>query len=182
MMRNYALVSTDLSESSGLELAFLSSPTDIRIGRNPKIRQPAVFYDHICVGDNFETGHFVLIRENTVIGNNARIGSYTEIDGDCVIGDQFSCHSRCHISKYVTIGDNVRFMFNVTTLNDHYPPYGRYDPPRIGSYVLVASHVVLMPGSIVEPNSFIPAHTVVKGVWKTNWDAYERMLRWKGVL
>jgi len=68
-------------------------------------------------------------------------------------------------------------MLNVTTLNDWYPPHGVYDPPKIGDNVLISSHCNLMPGAIVESDSFIPAHTIVKGVWKSNMKAYKFMVR-----
>jgi len=173
----YLLVSTDWSPYWDSEEEYLTYPTEVHIGKNRVIRHPTVIYENVTIGDNLETGHFVMIREGTRIGDNCRIGSYSELDGDLSIGNNFQCHSRCHISKYVRIGDRVRFMFNVTTLNDMYPPHGHYDAPQFGDDILVASHVKFMPGARVESNSFIPANTIVKGTWKSNWKTYERLLR-----
>jgi UDP-3-O-[3-hydroxymyristoyl] glucosamine N-acyltransferase len=40
------------------------------IGNNAIIRSDGIFYTDVAIGNDFRTGHNILIRENTTIGNN----------------------------------------------------------------------------------------------------------------
>ena len=45
------------------------------IGKNAFIRSNSVIYDDTEIGDNFRTGHGIVIREKTKIGDNILIGT-----------------------------------------------------------------------------------------------------------
>ena len=47
------------------------------IGNSPIIRSHTIIYRGTTIGDNFQTGHGVLIRENNIIGNKVSIGSHS---------------------------------------------------------------------------------------------------------
>lgn len=49
------------------------------------------------IGDAFQTGHNVLIREKTAIGDRVAIGTAAVIEGDCTIGDDVRLQSLVYI-------------------------------------------------------------------------------------
>jgi len=46
----------------------------------------AVIYSGAKIGDNFRSGHNILIRENSGIGNSVLVGTNSVIDGECQTG------------------------------------------------------------------------------------------------
>jgi UDP-3-O-[3-hydroxymyristoyl] glucosamine N-acyltransferase len=60
-----------------------------------------------CIGDNFQSGHNILIRENTKIGNDVLIGTNTTVDGNCEIGSRVRAQTNVYITAYTIIEDDV---------------------------------------------------------------------------
>ena len=60
--------------------------TDLEIGANAQIRAGTIIYGGTTIGDDFETGHNVVIREENRIGDHVSIWNNTVIDYGCVIG------------------------------------------------------------------------------------------------
>ena len=58
-----------------------------KIGNNCVIRSGTVIYCDVDIGDNFQTGHNVLVRETTFIGDNVRLGTGTIVENKCIIRD-----------------------------------------------------------------------------------------------
>ncbi|MCD6171912.1 MAG: hypothetical protein J7J36_05850 [Thermoplasmata archaeon] len=54
--------------------------TKLIIGDNAIIRSHTVIYAGNKIGNNFQTGHAALLRENNVIGNNVSVGSHSVIE------------------------------------------------------------------------------------------------------
>ena len=63
----------------GLKYKMRSKPPII--GENALIRSNSIIYDDVEIGNDFKTGHGVIVRENTNIGNNVLIGTNTVIEG-----------------------------------------------------------------------------------------------------
>lgn len=91
------------------------------IGKNPIIRSNSVIYNDVNIGDNFRTGHCVVIREKTDIGNDVLIGTNTVIEGHCSIGNNVSIQSNVYIPKNSIIEDNVFIGPCACFTNDKYP-------------------------------------------------------------
>ena len=137
----------------------------VKLGNDTLIRAGTIIYADVQVGENFQTGHHVMIREKTKIGNHVVIGTNTVIDGNVTIGDFVKIESNCYIPTHVTIGNRVFFGPNVILTNDRYPLKLRdqYVPegPVIEDYVTLGANVTVCPGVRIGENSFVVAGTVV---------------------
>lgn len=123
------------------------------------------------IGDNFFSGHFVLIRQDNVIGDNVSVGSYTEIAHHVTIGDNTRIHSKCFIPEYTVIGRNVWIGPCVTICNDPYPTTkGKHlAPVQIHDGAIIGAGAVLLPGVRIEKNSVVGAGSVVTKNVREGW-------------
>lgn len=135
------------------------------MGNNAVIRSGAVIYCDVTIGDYFQSGHNVLIRENTSIGNHVVLGTNSVIDGNCSIGNFVKIETNCYIPTHVSIGDRVFLGPNVTLTNDKYPLRLRdsYVPegPIIENNVTIGAGVIVLPGVRISEGSMIAAGAVV---------------------
>ena len=147
------------------------------IGDNSIIRDNTIIYSGNKIGNNFQTGHYVLIRENNEIGDGVMVGSFSEIAFDTKIGTYVSFHSGCKIYEKTIIEDNAKFNPGVYVLNTKYP-YRPEEKPKIDNCVIrknarIGAKVILMPGvelgewcligagSLVTKN--VPKYSIVYG-------------------
>ena len=77
------------------------------IGKNARIRSGSVIYCGSKIGDNLQTGHNVLIREENFIGNDFSIWNNSVMDYGCVIGNNIKIHCGVYIAQYTVIEDDV---------------------------------------------------------------------------
>jgi len=137
----------------------------VLLGSKARIRRGTIIYADVQIGDNFQTGHHVMIRENTIIGSHVVVGTNTVIDGQVTIGDFVKIESNCYISTHVEIGSRVFFGPNVTLTNDRYPLKMRdqYVPegPIIEDGVTLGAGVVVCPGLRIGHDAFVAAGAVV---------------------
>lgn len=91
------------------------------IGRNPLFRTNTVIYNDVEIGDDFKTGHNVVIRDHTTIGDDVLIGTNTVIEGDVIIGNNVSIQSNVYIPRNSVIEDNVFIGPCTCFTNDRYP-------------------------------------------------------------
>jgi acetyltransferase-like isoleucine patch superfamily enzyme len=135
------------------------------LGSGARIRTGSIIYADVRAGVDFQTGHNVTIRENTVMGNHIVIGTNTVIDGTVTMGDFVKIESNCYIPTHVQIGNRVFFGPNVTLTNDRYPLKMRdtYKPegPIIEDGVTLCAAVVVCPGVRIGHDSFVAAGAVV---------------------
>lgn len=129
------------------------------------IRSGTIIYNDVKVGRFFQTGHNVLIRENTEIGDHVVIGTNTVIDGSVNIGSFVKIESNCYIPTHVKIGSRVFIGPNVVMTNDRLPLKKRdeYKPegPTIEDFVTIGGGVVIVPGVKIGRGSFIAAGALV---------------------
>lgn len=141
---------------------------ETRVGENATIRSPSVIYPDSIIGDNFTTGHFVLIREHCTIGNNVSIGSYTELSHDVIIGDNVRIHSRCFIPEGTHIEHDAWVGPCVCFTNDKYPgsvlhpdvPKQR-NAPIVEYHATIGANVTVLPGVRIGHYSLVGAGAVV---------------------
>lgn len=136
-----------------------------RLGNNGCVRVGSIIYGDVSAGDDFQTGHHVVIRENTVFGNHIVVGTHSVIDGNVTVGDFVKIESNCYIPTHVTIGSRVFIGPGVVLTNDKYPQKmrDRYRPigPVIEDGVSLCAGVVVVPEITVGRGSFIAAGAVV---------------------
>lgn len=118
-------------------------------------------YPGVTHGKNFQTGHFVLIRENTRIGDNCVIGSGTIVEGDCTIGDNVRIQSGVYIPKHVHIGNHVFIGPRVVFTNDKYPPSKHLSKTEVGDFVVIGAASCILPGVSIGNSSFVAAGALV---------------------
>ncbi len=131
------------------------------IGSNSVIRSHAVIYENVQIGDDFQSGHRITIRENSVIGKKCSVGTLSDIQGCITIGNYVRLHSNVHIGQHSTIEDFVWVFPYVVITNDPYPPHNDLKGVIIKEYSVIASASVILPGIIIGKNSMVGAHSVV---------------------
>jgi acetyltransferase-like isoleucine patch superfamily enzyme len=144
-----------------------------RIGKNVIIRSGAIIYERATLADDVETGHHILVREDSKIGSNTRIGTNTVIDGSVEIGCNVNIQSGVYIPPGTVVEDGVFIGPYAIVTNDLYPPSPKISGVTIrkgaaigaGSILIagieVGERAMVASGSIVTKN--VPRNTVVKG-------------------
>ncbi len=148
-----------------LGLRYKEDCSPFKVGDGACIRTGTIIYADVVAGDDFQTGHNVVIREKTVFGNHIVVGTNTVIDGHVRIGDFVKIESNCYIPTHVTIGSRVFLGPGVVLTNDRYPQKmrDRYSPegPIIEDGVTLGAGVVVVPGVKIGRGSFVAAGAVV---------------------
>ena len=146
------------------------------IGKNAMIRSHTVIYAGNVIGDDLETGHGAMIREDTEIGNGVRIGTHTLIEGYSKIGSNTKIHSNAFIPEYTEIGDNVWISPNVVLANAIHPQCPKIKEclkgPTIGHGARIGANSTILPYIIIGENAFVGAGSVVTKDIPENMVAY----------
>jgi len=154
-----------IQENAIVGLKYRDGCSKTTIGNNAVIRAFTVIYADVVIGDDFKTGHGVVIREKTRIGNRIVIGSGTVIDGNVEIGDRVKIESQVYVPSHTKIGSGVFIGPNVVLTNDKYPQRMRdeYEPigPIIEDNVSIGANATILPGTRIGEGSFIAAGSVV---------------------
>jgi acetyltransferase-like isoleucine patch superfamily enzyme len=135
------------------------------IGRDARLRSGTVVYMGSRIGDRFETGHHVVVREQCEIGDDVCVWSNTVIDYGCRVGEGVKIHSNCYVAQYTEIGEGAFLAPGVTVANDLYP--GREDSrevmsgPSIGAGAQIGVNVTLLPFVRIGEGCLVGAGAVV---------------------
>ena len=73
------------------------------IGPARRLRSGTVLYAGSRIGERFQTGHHVVVREECEIGDDVSIWSNTVVDYGCRIGDRVKIHSNCYVAQFTEI-------------------------------------------------------------------------------
>lgn len=154
-----------IQENAIVGLKYKDECNPVILGDNAVIRTFSIIYADVEVGDNFSTGHHVIIREKTKIGSKIVIGSGSVIDGNVTIGNEVKIESQVYIPTDTIIGSNVFIGPGATLTNDRYPQRLRdeYIPvgPTLEDGVTVGANSVILPGKRIGKGSFIAAGAIV---------------------
>ena len=154
-----------IQEGCQVGLQYREGAEPVHLGNGAVIRSGTIIYADVKAGENFQTGHHVMIREKTVIGDHVVVGTNTVIDGQVKIGNFVKIESNCYIPTHVRIGNRVFLGPSVTLTNDRYPLKCRnkYIPegPIIEDGVTIGAGVVVCPGVRIGHDAFIAAGAVV---------------------
>lgn len=135
------------------------------IGNNSHIRAHTIIYAGVTIGDNFQTGPNVLIREENTIENNVVIWHGATLNPQNKIGDNSRIHAGCFL-EMVTLGKNVFVGPNVTFTNDPHPiiPIDFRDcwgGAKVEDGAVIGANATILPHVIIGRNSVIGAGSVV---------------------
>ncbi len=137
----------------------------LRIGRGAVIRSHSVIYAGNVIGDRFQAGHGVLVRESNEIGDDVSVGTHSVVEHHVVIGDRVRIHSNAFIPEYSLIDDDAWIGPNVVFTNALYPRSSRVKEelagPRIRSGAKIGANATLLPGVTVGADALVGAGSVV---------------------
>lgn len=133
----------------------------LTIGKNALIRSGSIIYAGSQIGNDFQTGHQVVIREKTNIGCHVSIGTLSDIQGNCEIGNYVRLHSNVHIGQLSKVNDFVWIFPYVVLTNDPTPPSENFVGVHINSFAIVATAAIIMPGVEIGQDSLVGAGAVV---------------------
>ncbi len=131
------------------------------IGENAVIRSGSIIYSGSQIGDYFQTGHQVTIRENACLGNHVSVGTLSDIQGYCEIGNYVRMHSNVHIGQKSKIDDFVWIFPYVVLTNDPTPPSENLLGVTLKSFSVIATGSILLPGITVAKDTLVAAGAVV---------------------
>lgn len=136
-----------------------------RIGARAVIRSHTVIYAGNFIGEGFQTGHGVLVRENNKIGNNVSIGSHSIVEFSVEIEDEVMIHSNAFVPEYCVLEKKCWIGPGVTLTNARYPRSrnvkAKLAGVRIGRGAKLGAGVVVLPGIQIGADALIGAGAVV---------------------
>ncbi|MBL7151976.1 MAG: N-acetyltransferase [Candidatus Omnitrophica bacterium] len=147
------------------------------IGSKAIVRTGTIVYLGSIIGNNFETGHNVVVREENNIGDNLNIWNNSTVDYGCKIGDNVKIHCNCYLAQFTTIEDGVFIAPGAMITNDIHPGCRFFRKcmrgplikkgARIGAgsvilpFITIGERALIGSGSVVTKD--IPAESVAYG-------------------
>jgi len=138
---------------------------ETHIGRSATIRSHTVIYAGNRIGDGFQTGHHVLIREANRIGDQVSIGSGSRIEHHVTIASRVRLHSNVFVPEYTVLEEGCWLGPGVVLTNCLHPlcPQAKrcLKGPRIGAGAIIGAHATILPSLIIGERALVGAGAVV---------------------
>jgi len=138
---------------------------ETRIGARAVIRSHTVIYAGNRIGDNFQTGHGVLIREQNEIGDDVSIGSHSVVEHHVRLGDGVRLHSNVFIPEFSILEAGAWVGPNVVFTNARYPRSPDVKAHLKGPHLLpeakIGANATLLPGVVIGRGALVGAGAVV---------------------
>ncbi len=131
------------------------------IGSECFIRSGTVIYERVSIAGSCETGHNVLIREDTNIGRESRVGTMTILDGNVSVGERVSIQSGVYLPPQTVVEDDVFIAPCVTVTNDRYPPGPKSSGVSLRKGSIICANSVLIAGVTVGEKAVVAAGSIV---------------------
>jgi acetyltransferase-like isoleucine patch superfamily enzyme len=142
-------------------------PGELRtiIGDNAVIRSHTVIYAGNAIGNTFQTGHGVMIRECNVIGDNVSVGTHSIIEHHVTIEDGVRIHSAAFIPEFTTLEQGCWIGPNVTMTNAYHPlcPKAKecLKGPTVKKNAKVGAGATILPTVVIGEGALVGAGCVV---------------------
>lgn len=134
-----------------------------RIGRSAVIRSHCTVYSDVTIGDAFDCGHHVTVREGSRIGDGVRVGTLSDLQGDLTIGDYARLHSNVHIGQLSTIEELTWIFPYVVLTNDPHPPSDTCKQGvTVRKFAVIATHSTVLPGIKIGEGALVGAMSLVR--------------------
>lgn len=138
---------------------------ETRIGARAVIRSHTVIYAGNVIGDDFQTGHGVLVREENYIGDNVSIGSHSIVEHHVRIGNDVRLHSGVFVPEYSILEDGCWLGPHVVITNARYPLSPRAKEHLQGAHIKrgakIGANVTILPGVVIGENALVGAGAMV---------------------
>ncbi len=135
------------------------------IGAHSVIRSHTVIYCGNTIGERFQTGHGVLIREGNTIGDDVSVGSGSIVEHHVRIGHGVRLHSRVFIPEYSVLEDHCWVGPNVVLTNARYPASPHTKDNLIGPHIekraKIGANATLLPGIRIGAGALVGSGAVV---------------------
>ena len=137
----------------------------LMIGDDAVIRSHTVLYGGVTIGARFQSGHWVLVREDTVIGDDCSIGSGSVIEFSVRIDDGVRLHSQCFVPEHSVLEAGCWLGPRVVITNARFPAgprtKGSLEPVLIRKGAKIGANATLLPGIVIGAGSLVGAGSVV---------------------
>lgn len=133
----------------------------LTIGEKALIRSGSILYAGSEIGDDFQTGHQVTIREKAQIGHHVSVGTLSDIQGNCKIGNYVRLHSNVHIGQLSQVDDFVWIFPYVVLTNDPNPPSDNFEGVHVHPFAIIATGSIVMPGLDIGQDCLVGAGAIV---------------------
>lgn len=135
-----------------------------KIGRNCYLRSNTVIYAGVTIGDDFQTGHNVVVRERNQIGSGVCIWTNTILNPGNTVGNHTRIHAGCFLED-VSLGEYVFIGPGVIFANDPHPT----NPPQrtclkgavVGENAVLGANVTVLPHVAIGKRAVVGAGAVV---------------------
>lgn len=155
----------DISPDADVGVKYTEGCTKPVIGEGATVRSGARIYADVTIGDNFVTGHDILVREQTTIGDNVVVGTDVVIEGQSNVGDTVKFETGAFIPTQTEIGNYVFVGPHAVLTNDPNPQRKReeYEPdgPSLADNVTIGANTTVLPSVTVNEGAMVGAGSVV---------------------
>ena len=140
-----------------------------RIGDDSIIRSGTIIYAGTSIGDRFDCGHNVIIRENVTLGNGVYVKNNTEIMKDVLVGND--CRLAGVVADNCRIGDAVSSFGVLThTYRSYVPPRGHSEPddrpmleaPTLEHGSIVGRGALVIGSCVVGRDAVVAGNAIVR--------------------
>ncbi len=139
------------------------NPTTI-IGENTIIRPFTTIYADNKIGNDFQTGQGVTIRENNIINDKVSIGTNTVIEIENKIGLGTRIHSSCFL-ELVELEEHIFIGPGTTFLDDPHPPCPKYREclggAKVKKFANIGGGCIILPGITIGEYALVGAGACV---------------------
>jgi acetyltransferase-like isoleucine patch superfamily enzyme len=165
---NDSWVSVDVHADDDVKVGYPSGRGAYKrpsIGADARLRSGTIIYDGVEIGDRFQTGHHVVVREECTIGRDVSIWSNSIVDYGCSIGDRVKIHSNCYIAQFSEIASDAFIAPGVTFANDLYPGAPESADNMMGPFIderaQIGVNATILPFVTIGEGAIIGAGSVV---------------------
>jgi acetyltransferase-like isoleucine patch superfamily enzyme len=135
------------------------------LGSEAYLRTHTVIYAGNVIGNGFQTGNKVNIREWNRIGDNVSVGTLSVIEHHVEIGNNVRIHSQAFIPEFSVLEDDAWIGPNVVLTNAKYPlsrgVKESLQGPRIKRGAKIGANATILPGVVIGENALVGAGAVV---------------------
>lgn len=135
------------------------------LGKGCIIRSHTTIYAGNTIGDDFQTGHSVMIRESNTIGHHVSVGTQSVIEHHVTLADNVRIHTHVFVPEFTVLEEGCWLGPRVVLTNALYPlsrgVKDRLQGPYIEAGAIIGANATLLPGIRIGARALVGAGAVV---------------------